>query len=227
MASWHGLVVHGNMFGLWFTLTKDMEYAQEGSSSIPRRLQARAGYHPDTQPRAVVVVFLSHRNAPMDGWDQLSGYHHGCIEDGLPNGIAAGGSPWWAHAHFRFPTNQPQLLDGVRTIVPHHRHECFKPNDWKSFYGNVKESIPSNAPELRGKDVDVQLYVDSDHAKVASDLSTHLIALMSWIKGPFCFKKQFQNATTWFFTSKLMTMASAGVIRGKYTPNGSIQWQLG
>jgi hypothetical protein len=40
----------------------------------------------------------------------------------------------------------------------------FKPNDWKSFYGNVEESIPSNAPEPRGKDIDLQLYVDSDHA---------------------------------------------------------------
>jgi hypothetical protein len=40
----------------------------------------------------------------------------------------------------------------------------FKPNDWKSFYGNVEESIPSNAPELRGKDVDLRLYIDSDHA---------------------------------------------------------------
>ena len=40
----------------------------------------------------------------------------------------------------------------------------FKPNDWKSFYGNVKESIPSNAPELGGKDVDLRLYIDSDHA---------------------------------------------------------------
>jgi len=40
----------------------------------------------------------------------------------------------------------------------------FKPNNWKSFYGNVEESIPSNAPEPRGKDVDLGLYVDSDHA---------------------------------------------------------------
>ena len=40
----------------------------------------------------------------------------------------------------------------------------FKPNDWKSFYENVKESIPRNAPEPRGKDVDLQLYVNSDHA---------------------------------------------------------------
>ena len=40
----------------------------------------------------------------------------------------------------------------------------FKPNNWKSFYGNIKESNPSNAPEPRGKDVDLRLYVDSDHA---------------------------------------------------------------
>jgi hypothetical protein len=42
--------------------------------------------------------------------------------------------------------------------------EVFKPNDWKSFYGYVVESIPSNALEPRGKDVDLRLYVDSDHA---------------------------------------------------------------
>jgi hypothetical protein len=42
--------------------------------------------------------------------------------------------------------------------------EVFKPNDWKSFYGNVVESIPSNALEPRGKDVNLRLYVDSDHA---------------------------------------------------------------
>jgi len=40
----------------------------------------------------------------------------------------------------------------------------FKPNDWKSFYKNVEESIPSNAPEPRGKDVDLRLYFDSNHA---------------------------------------------------------------
>jgi hypothetical protein len=40
----------------------------------------------------------------------------------------------------------------------------FKPNNWKSFYGNVEESIPSNAPESCGKEVDLRLYVDSDHA---------------------------------------------------------------
>jgi len=40
----------------------------------------------------------------------------------------------------------------------------FKECDWKTFYGNMKEAIPPNAPEVRGKEVDLRLYVDSDHA---------------------------------------------------------------
>eukprot|EP00804_Cyclotella_cryptica_P002919 CCRYP_013283-RA/>CCRYP_013283-RA protein AED:0.32 eAED:0.32 QI:0/-1/0/1/-1/1/1/0/188 len=31
----------------------------------------------------------------------------------------------------------------------------FKECDWKQFYGDVKEAIPPNAPEPRGKDVDL------------------------------------------------------------------------
>jgi hypothetical protein len=35
-------------------------------------------------------------------------------------------------------------------------------------------------------------------------------------------EKQFHNATTQFFKPKMMTMASAGAIQGKFLPNGSI-----
>jgi len=49
-------------------------------------------------------------------------------------------------------------------LYPTINMNIFKPNDWKSFYENVEESIPSNAPEPRGKDVDLRLYVNSDHA---------------------------------------------------------------
>ena len=43
--------------------------------------------------------------------------------------------------------------------------EQFKDNcDWKEMYGDVKEAIPPNAPKPRGKEVDLRLYVDSDHA---------------------------------------------------------------
>jgi hypothetical protein len=40
----------------------------------------------------------------------------------------------------------------------------FLPNDWKNFYGDVKEAIPIDAPEPRGKEVVLCLYTDSDHA---------------------------------------------------------------
>jgi hypothetical protein len=35
---------------------------------------------------------------------------------------------------------------------------------WKSMYGDVKEMTPSDAPIPRGKEVDLRLCVDSDHA---------------------------------------------------------------
>jgi hypothetical protein len=40
----------------------------------------------------------------------------------------------------------------------------FIKTDWKSKYGDVKEMIPSDAPVSRGKEVDLRLFVDSDHA---------------------------------------------------------------
>ena len=40
----------------------------------------------------------------------------------------------------------------------------FKECDWKTFYGDATEAIPPNAPEARGKEVDLRLYVYSDHA---------------------------------------------------------------
>jgi hypothetical protein len=40
----------------------------------------------------------------------------------------------------------------------------FKQCDWKQFYGEVKEAIPPNAPPPRVKDVNLHLFIDSDHA---------------------------------------------------------------
>ena len=41
----------------------------------------------------------------------------------------------------------------------------FKECKWKDFYGDLKEAIPPNAPEERGKEVDLHGYVDRDHAR--------------------------------------------------------------
>lgn len=40
----------------------------------------------------------------------------------------------------------------------------FQEVDWQPFYGNLKEAIPVNAPEPRGKSVVLRCYVDADHA---------------------------------------------------------------
>jgi len=40
----------------------------------------------------------------------------------------------------------------------------FKVCDWKHFYGDVKEAIPLDASQALGKEIDLRLFVDSDHA---------------------------------------------------------------
>jgi hypothetical protein len=39
-------------------------------------------------------------------------------------------------------------------------HKC----DWKEFYGDAIEALPHDAPKPLGKDVDIRMMVDSDHA---------------------------------------------------------------
>ena len=36
--------------------------------------------------------------------------------------------------------------------------------DWRPFYGDVKEAMPPNAPKPLGKEVEMRMFVDSDHA---------------------------------------------------------------
>ena len=55
-----------------------------------------------------------------------------------------------------------QLVLNLR--YPEINHSDFPDNDWTLMYGNVTEAIPPNAPTLHGKEVNLHLYVDSDHA---------------------------------------------------------------
>ena len=43
-------------------------------------------------------------------------------------------------------------------------HTSFPTNDWGRFYGDVKETIPPNAPAPRGLPVVLRTFVDADHA---------------------------------------------------------------
>jgi hypothetical protein len=53
------------------------------------------------------------------------------------------------------------IFDPAYPYINHHKYKHNQ--DWKPFYGNVKEAMPTNAPPARGKAVALQCYVDSDH----------------------------------------------------------------
>ena len=40
----------------------------------------------------------------------------------------------------------------------------FQEHDWCGFYGDTKEAVPTNSSKPRGKEVDLRICVDSDHA---------------------------------------------------------------
>ena len=57
------------------------------------------------------------------------------------------------NARICFDPTYPEIYMGAFT-------EC----DWKNFYGDVKEVAPPNASKARGKEVNLSLYVNYDHA---------------------------------------------------------------
>ena len=64
-------------------------------------------------------------------------------------------------AYLKAKHNARMVFDPTYPDIPLAK---FPKQDWTSFYGDVKEPIPPNAPEPRGKSVDLRLYVDSDFA---------------------------------------------------------------
>jgi hypothetical protein len=40
----------------------------------------------------------------------------------------------------------------------------FQEYDWTDFYGDIQEAIPPDRPKSRGKEIDIRMFVDSDHA---------------------------------------------------------------
>ena len=40
----------------------------------------------------------------------------------------------------------------------------FQEHEWKRLYGDAKEMIPSNCTKPLGREVDLRMFVDSDHA---------------------------------------------------------------
>ena len=47
---------------------------------------------------------------------------------------------------------------------PIHNEANFIKCDWTDMYGDIKEAISTNAPVPQGWEVELQMYVDADHA---------------------------------------------------------------
>jgi hypothetical protein len=64
-------------------------------------------------------------------------------------------------AHLVLNHNTQVVFDPAYPVID---ASAFINTDWKTMYGDVKEAVPIDGPTPLGKEVDLRLYVDSDHA---------------------------------------------------------------
>jgi len=94
----------------------------------------------------------------------------------------------------------------IFSYLKHHlnSHLVFDPNyvlweqagfqefDWREFYHDAKEAIPPNAPPPRGHSVQINAFVDADHAgnKVTRQSHTGIIIYLNCAPITWCYKAQ-------------------------------------
>jgi hypothetical protein len=61
----------------------------------------------------------------------------------------------------RLKYNSQLIFDPTYPLIG---DSTFQHHDWEEFYGDVHEAIPTNPPQPLGKEVDLRMMVDSDHA---------------------------------------------------------------
>ena len=67
---------------------------------------------------------------------------------------------FYLFAHLKIKHNSRMVFDPTYPTVDLTQ---FKECDWKHFNPQAREQIPGNAPNPRGKDVDLRIFMDSDH----------------------------------------------------------------
>jgi hypothetical protein len=65
--------------------------------------------------------------------------------------------------------------------------------DWTDFYPNASEPIPLNAPEARGQPVQINCFVDADHAGNSVTRRSHTGVLIFLNKSPILWFSKRQN----------------------------------
>ena len=92
----------------------------------------------------------------------------------------------------------------------------FQEHDWCSFYGDMKEAIPPNAPEPRGKEVGLRIFVDSDHAgdKLARQSRTGYIIFLNNAPIAWLSQKQSTIETSVFGADFFVMKIGMGKLQG-------------
>jgi hypothetical protein len=63
--------------------------------------------------------------------------------------------------YLRLKHNSPLIFDPT---YPDINQTAFPSYDWTEFYGNMDKALPPDMPSPLGKDIDLRMMVDSDHA---------------------------------------------------------------
>ena len=93
---------------------------------------------------------------------------------------------------------------------PTFENALFKECDWKEFYPDAAEGIPSNAPEARGKSVSTTCFVDADHAGCQVTRRSHSGVILFVNRAPITwFSKRQNTVETSTFGSEFVAMRIA------------------
>ena len=96
---------------------------------------------------------------------------------------------------------------------PHHPsidEEKFIDCDWKDFYSDAQEDIPSNLPKPRGKEVSITCFVDASHVSNLKTRRSHTGILIFINRAPiFWYSKRQNTVESSTFGSEFIALKTA------------------
>ena len=110
-------------------------------------------------------------------------------------------------AYLKSHKRSTMVFDDARVDIDESR---FTIHDWQEFYHDAKELIPPNAPEPRGNPVQMNCFVDSDHAGNRVTHHSHTGILIFLNRAPIVWFSKAQNTVEMStFGSKFVAMRIA------------------
>ena len=110
-------------------------------------------------------------------------------------------------AYLKYHHNSTLVFDPT---YPDLEYSRFIRNDWRNFYGKVKEELPDDMPEPLGKDFIIRCFVDADHAgeKLTRKSRTGFVVMLNCAV-IFWFSKKQTCIETSSFGSEFVAMKQA------------------